>query len=83
MRSPQIVPLKMRPAGRRRWPEMPRLITTEMLETFAMRGPWAELPHILQQKYGDSLDRLSYYWPYRPGHNEAGWHATITGFKGG
>ena len=69
-------------AVRRRWPEMPKLITVEMLEAFAVRGTWAELPHKLQQKYGGALDRVSYYLSYVPGQNEAGWRATIAGFKG-
>ncbi len=68
-------------AVRRRSSEMPRLITAEMLGIFVVRGAWAELPYKLQQKYGDSLDRLSYYLPYRPGHNDSGWRATIAGFR--
>ncbi len=65
----------------RKWDQMPALITDEMLETFAVRGDWAELPAKLQAKYDGLLDRLSYYFPYTPGQNEAGWRATIAGFK--
>lgn len=64
-----------------RWPEMPALITDDILETIAVIGTWAELPGIIHQKYGDRLDRVSYYLPYTPGQNEDGWRATIAGFK--
>jgi probable F420-dependent oxidoreductase len=66
---------------RRRWEEMPKLITAEMLGTFAVRGTWAELPVKLQLKYEGLLDRVSYYLPFVPGQNDTGWQATIAGFK--
>ena len=69
-------------AVRRRWEEMPNLITAEMLDTFAVRGTWAELPAKLQLKYEGLLDRVSYYLPFVPGQSDAGWQATIAGFKG-
>lgn len=70
-------------AVRRRWDDMPGLITDEMLDEFVVRGRWAELPDKLQKKYHGLLDRLSYYLPYIPGESEDGWKATIAGFKGG
>jgi probable F420-dependent oxidoreductase len=68
-------------AVRRKWDQMPRLITDEMFDVFAIRGSWAELPGKLQKKYGGLLDRLSYYLPFVPGQNDAGWRATTAGFK--
>ena len=64
-----------------RWDEMGALISDEMLDTFAVTGTWAALPGIIQQRYGDLLDRVAYYLPYEPGANDAGWAATIAGFK--
>ena len=64
-----------------RWDEMPDLINDDIMDTIAVTGTWAELPHIIQEKYGNRIDRLSYYLPYIPGQNEAGWQATIAGFK--
>ena len=68
-------------AVRRKWDDMPALITDEMLDVFAVRGRWAELPSLLQAKYNGLLSRVSYYLPFVSGQNEAGWQATIAGFK--
>lgn len=63
------------------WAEMDSLISDEMLDTFAVTGSWAELPGVIRARYGDLLDRVSYYLPYEPGRNDAGWAASIRGFK--
>ena len=63
------------------WDEMGRLITDEMLDTFAVTGRWAELPGIIRSRYGDLLDRVSYYLPFVPGQNDAGWAASVAGFR--
>jgi hypothetical protein len=44
---------------------MPSLITDEMLERFAVRGTWAELPDKVIKKYDGLLDRVSTYFPAR------------------
>jgi probable F420-dependent oxidoreductase len=64
-----------------RWDDMGRLISDEMLDTFAVSGPWAELPRLIFDRYGDLLDRVSYYLPYEPEIDDDKWAATITGFK--
>lgn len=63
------------------WDEMGRLITDEMLDAFAVTGRWAELPALIHARYGDLLDRIGYYLPFEPGANDAGWAASIAGFK--
>lgn len=69
-------------AARGRWTEMPRLVTDEMLAEFVVSGTWAELPAKIKAKYaGGLLDRVSYYIPFVPGENEAGWQATLAGFQ--
>jgi hypothetical protein len=69
-------------AARGQWSEMPHLITDEMMAEFVVSGAWAELPAKIKAKYaGGLLDRLSYYIPFVPGQNDAGWQATIAGFK--
>jgi probable F420-dependent oxidoreductase len=68
-------------AARGRWNKMPSLITDEMLDRFALRGTWAELPEKVLRKYDGLLDRVSYYFPVVPGENEKGWRATVAGFK--
>jgi probable F420-dependent oxidoreductase len=64
-----------------KWHEMPRLITDEMIDTFALRSRWEELPRQVLEKYSGLLDRVSYYFPFLPGQNDDGWRATISGFK--
>jgi probable F420-dependent oxidoreductase len=68
-------------AARGQWDGMPSLITDNMLDAFALRGTWAELPGKVLQKYNGLLDRVSYYFPIVPGENEDGWRATVAGFK--
>jgi len=68
-------------AARGEWNAMPGLITDEMLERFAVRGTWAELPDRVLKKYDGLLDRVSYYFPLVPGANESKWRATVKGFK--
>lgn len=62
------------------WAQMPGLINDNILDVMAVHGTWAELPQIIHQKYGTLLDRVSYYLPFVPGENEAGWRATVEGF---
>jgi probable F420-dependent oxidoreductase len=68
-------------ARRREWDEMPNMINDDILSTLAVTGTWAELPHIIQSKYGNLLDRVSYYLPFVPGERDAQWQASIDGFK--
>ena len=68
-------------AARGQWDDMPSLVTDNMLDAFALRGTWAELPRKVLQKYDGFLDRVSYYFPIVPGENEDGWRATVAGFK--
>ncbi|MFN8459346.1 MAG: TIGR03617 family F420-dependent LLM class oxidoreductase [Anaerolineae bacterium] len=69
-------------AARGQWSEMPHLITDEMMAEFVVSGTWAELPTKIKAKYaGGLLDRVSYYLPFVPGENEAGWQETLAGFR--
>jgi hypothetical protein len=53
-----------------------------MLNEFAVRGAWAELPAKMKAKYaGGLLDRISYYMPFKPGDQDEGWRATVAGFQ--
>jgi probable F420-dependent oxidoreductase len=64
-----------------RWDDMSRLISDEILETFAVSGTWAGLPGRIEQRYGRLLDRVGYYLPFIPGESDGHWRASITGFK--
>jgi hypothetical protein len=60
---------------------MPRQITDEMLDTFAVTGTWAELPNKIKKRYGDTLTRISYYLPFIPGEYDQGWQDSLTCFR--
>ncbi len=63
------------------WAEMPKLITDEMMDAFAITGTWAELGQQAKSRYAGLLDRLNYYLPFVPGEEDDGWQATIAAFK--
>ena len=63
------------------WDDIPNLINDEILDTVAVTGTWAELPSIIQQRYGNIFDRMGYYLPFVPGEIDEGWQASIDGFN--
>ncbi|GAB4543242.1 MAG: LLM class F420-dependent oxidoreductase [Anaerolineae bacterium] len=68
-------------AARRRWSEMPALISDEMLELFALSGRWDELPGLIMSRYEGLLDRVMYYLPFLPGEMDGQWRQAISAFK--
>jgi len=64
-------------AARGKWNEMPREISDEMLEAFALIGRPDELPGKLVAKYAGLLDRVGLYAPFVPGQNDELWRALI------
>jgi hypothetical protein len=47
------------------WVRMGELIDDEILNTFAVVGPPEEIAGELHRRYGDVVDRVSFYAPYR------------------
>jgi probable F420-dependent oxidoreductase len=47
------------------WEAMGELITDEMLDAFAVVGPIEEVPTKVGERFGDLVDRFSFYAPYR------------------
>ncbi|MDX1687424.1 MAG: TIGR03617 family F420-dependent LLM class oxidoreductase [Candidatus Promineifilaceae bacterium] len=64
-----------------KWGEMPALLTDEMLDTFSVRGRWADIPHVIRDRYDGLLDRVSYYLPFVPGEEDDGWRASVAAFQ--
>jgi probable F420-dependent oxidoreductase len=62
-----------------KWVEMGELIDDEMLETFAVIADPEDVPKALTARYGDIVDRLSFYAPYRS--NPERWKQILAGFK--
>jgi hypothetical protein len=64
-------------AARGKWAEMPREITDEMLDAFAVTGAPRELSGKLLAKYAGLLDRVTLYAPLVWGENEERWRALV------
>ena len=48
-----------------RWDEMGTLIDDDMLDTFAIIGEPEQIAPKMRARYGDVVDRISFYVPYR------------------
>lgn len=69
-------------AARKKWMEMPALITDEMLNMFAVEGGWEELPAKIQDKYDGLLDRVMYYYlGEQPELDKARWRSVVAAFR--
>jgi probable F420-dependent oxidoreductase len=62
-----------------RWAEMGTLIDDDMLATFAVVAPLDEVAGALKERWGDALDRLSFYAPYDT--DRAQWDEVIADLK--
>jgi len=56
-----------------RWDEMASKVTDEMLETFAVVAPEAELPQAIEDRYAGLADRIAPYIPFHPGERDDFW----------
>ncbi len=64
-------------AVRKRWQEMPALISDEMVDVFAVTGTWEEIGPAIQARYGDLLQRVTLYTPFRPGEQDEAWQRML------
>jgi probable F420-dependent oxidoreductase len=62
------------------WQAMGESITDEMLETFAVVTTPEDIPEQMLRRFGDLVDRLSFYAPYRSDPDR--WQAILAGFRG-
>jgi len=62
---------------RGQWGEMGALVDDEMLNTFAVVGAPDEIAPELSRRYGDVVDRLSFYAP--DAGDLASWSSVIAG----
>jgi probable F420-dependent oxidoreductase len=63
------------------WVKMGELVDEEMLDTFAVTGEPEEIPAKLLARYGDIVDRVSFYAPYKSDPER--WARVVEGFKTG
>ena len=61
------------------WKEMGKVITDDILDVFAVRGSPGELPGLVLGRFGDLVDRISFYAPYRMDPEQ--WADVVAGFK--
>jgi len=62
-----------------KWVEMGNLITDEILNTFAVVGEPESIAPELHRRYGDVIQRISFYAPYKS--NPERWSAVLDGLK--
>jgi probable F420-dependent oxidoreductase len=60
------------------WEAMGELVTDDILATFAVVGEPEEIPKLMLDRYGDVLDRISLYAPYRADPER--WARILAGF---
>ena len=61
----------------KKWPEMPDLITDEMLAAFAVEAAPDEVGPALKERYEGLIDRVALYIPFVPGEKDDFWHAVV------
>ena len=63
------------------WEQMGELVDDEILGTFAVTGEPEEIPAKMLDRYGDVVDRISFYAPYKSDPER--WARVVEGFKSG
>jgi probable F420-dependent oxidoreductase len=61
------------------WVQMGKLIDDEILNTFAVVGPPEQIAPELHRRYGDVIDRISFYAPYKS--DPARWSTVLEAIK--
>lgn len=64
-----------------RWQEMPRLVTDEMVDTFAIAAPWAGLSDRLAGRYDGLLNRVALYRAFGDPADDDGWASLLRAFR--
>jgi probable F420-dependent oxidoreductase len=70
-------------AAAKRWNEMGRLVTDDMLAVFTVEAPLDRLADALKERYGGLLDRVCPYMPYVPGALDESWRSIAHGLGRG
>jgi probable F420-dependent oxidoreductase len=69
-------------AAAKRWEEMGRVVTDEMLAAFTVEAPLDTLGQALRARYEGLLDRVCAYMPYAPGPLDEVWRAVAQELAG-
>ncbi len=68
-------------AARKRWDDMPTLISDEMIERYAVVASEADLPVALEQRYASFADQLTLYSPFVPKERDPFWQGLAQTFN--
>jgi probable F420-dependent oxidoreductase len=63
------------------WVQMGELIDDDVVEAFAVRGEPEDIPKLILDRYGDVMDRVTFYTPYKSDPDR--WKTVLAGFKTG
>jgi probable F420-dependent oxidoreductase len=55
------------------WAGMPKLITDEMLDTYAVTGTYENIGDKVRERFDGLLDRVAFYTPYRNAFDDRAW----------
>lgn len=64
------------------WASMPKLITDEMLDVYAVSGTYDNIAERVKGRYEGLLDRVAFYVPYRAAFDDAIWSKLCKEFNG-
>jgi probable F420-dependent oxidoreductase len=64
------------------WSSMPKLITDEMLDVYAVSGSYDNIAEKVQRRFDGLLDRIAFYIPYKSAFDDATWKKLCRQFNG-
>lgn len=64
-------------AREKKWDEMPKPITDEMLDAFAIEAAPDQIGRALRERYTGLVDRVALYLPFVPGERDAFWRTVV------
>jgi probable F420-dependent oxidoreductase len=69
-------------AGKGDWASMPKLITDEMLDVYAVTGTYDNIAEKIQERFDGLLDRVAFYVPYKAELDDSTWTRLCRQFNG-
>jgi len=64
------------------WASMPKMITDEMLDVYAVIGTYDNIADKVKERYEGLLDRVAFYVPYKAAFDDATWSRLCKQFNG-
>ena len=69
-------------AAKGNWADMPKLITDEMLEVYAVTGTYENIAEKVRERFDGLLDRVGFYVPYKSAFDDATWRKVCKQING-